>query len=121
MRSVGLDLLPGAGELQPRCSCPDWAAPCKHAAAVCFLVADALDADPFGVLLLRGLGREEVLAGLEDGWLPARADFEYARPIEPGPDPALVVSRTPDELRVWMLGSTQTLASARLTRGQCPA
>ena len=64
---------------------------------------------------------EEVLAGLEDGWLPARADFEYARPIEPGPDPDLVVSRTPDELRVWMLGSTQTLASARLTRGQCPA
>jgi uncharacterized Zn finger protein len=62
--SVGLDLLPGAGELQPRCSCPDWADPCKHAAAVCFLVADALDADPFGVLLLRGLGREEVLAGL---------------------------------------------------------
>lgn len=64
VRSVGLDLLPGAGELQPRCSCPDWADPCKHAAAVCFLVADALDADPFGVLLLRGLGREEVLAGL---------------------------------------------------------
>jgi hypothetical protein len=64
VRSVGLELLPGAGELQPRCSCPDWADPCKHAAAVCFLVADALDSDPFGVLLLRGLGREEVLAGL---------------------------------------------------------
>lgn len=64
IRSVGLDLLPGAGELQPRCSCPDWADPCKHAAAVCYLVADALDADPFGVLLLRGHGREEVLAGL---------------------------------------------------------
>jgi uncharacterized Zn finger protein len=64
VRSVGLDLLPGAGELQPRCSCPDWADPCKHAAAVCYLVADALDVDPFGVLLLRGRGRDEVLAGL---------------------------------------------------------
>jgi len=64
VRAVGLDLLPGAGELQPRCSCPDWADPCKHAAAVCYLVADSLDADAFGVLLLRGLGREEVLAGL---------------------------------------------------------
>lgn len=62
--SVGLDLLPGAGELQPRCSCPDWADPCKHAAAVCYLVADALDADPFGVLLLRGRSREDVLAAL---------------------------------------------------------
>jgi uncharacterized Zn finger protein len=64
VRSVGLDLLPGAGELQPRCSCPDWADPCKHAAAVCYLVADALDVDPFGVLLLRGRGRDEILAGL---------------------------------------------------------
>ncbi len=62
--SVGLDLLPGAGELQPRCSCPDWADPCKHAAAVCYLIADVLDADPFAVLLLRGRTREEVLAAL---------------------------------------------------------
>jgi hypothetical protein len=64
VRAIGLDLLPGAGELQPRCSCPDWADPCKHAAAVCYLVADALDADPFAVLLLRGLERAEVLAAL---------------------------------------------------------
>ncbi len=62
--SIGLDLLPGAGEIQPRCSCPDWADPCKHAAAVCYLVADELDRDPFGLLLLRGRGREEVLAAL---------------------------------------------------------
>ena len=34
----------------PRCSCPDWADPCKHSAAVCYLVADALDADPFALL-----------------------------------------------------------------------
>ena len=54
--------LPGPGELQPRCSCPDWADPCKHAAAVCYLVAGALDADPFSLLLLRGRRREEVLA-----------------------------------------------------------
>jgi uncharacterized Zn finger protein len=61
---VGLDLLPGPGEIQPRCSCPDWADPCKHAAAVCYLVADELDRDPFGILLLRGRSREEVLAAL---------------------------------------------------------
>ena len=45
--AAGLDLLPGGGEIGPRCSCPDDADPCKHAAAVCYLVADALDADPF--------------------------------------------------------------------------
>lgn len=64
IRGVGLDLLPGPGELQPRCSCPDWADPCKHSAAVCYLVADLLDADPFGVLLLRGLTRDEILSAL---------------------------------------------------------
>jgi uncharacterized Zn finger protein len=62
--AAGLDLLPGAGELGPRCSCPDAADPCKHAAAVCYLVADLLDADPFVLLLLRGREREAVLAGL---------------------------------------------------------
>ena len=62
--AAGLELLPGPGDLQPRCSCPDWADPCKHAAAVCFLVADVLDADPFALLLLRGRDRDGVLAAL---------------------------------------------------------
>ncbi len=61
---AGVDLLPGSGEIGPRCSCPDWADPCKHAAAVCYLVADLLDADPFVLLHLRGRSRQEVLAGL---------------------------------------------------------
>lgn len=64
LREADLDPLPGAGEVQPRCSCPDWADPCKHAAAVCYLVADELDADPFALLALRGRRRDEVLAAL---------------------------------------------------------
>lgn len=63
-RAVGVELLPDAGELQPRCSCPDWADPCKHSAAVCYLVADELDADPFALFELRGRGRDQVLADL---------------------------------------------------------
>ena len=47
-----------------QCSCPDWADPCKHAAAVVYLMADVLDADPFALLLLRGRDRGEVLAAL---------------------------------------------------------
>jgi uncharacterized Zn finger protein len=62
--SAGLDLLPGGGEIGPRCSCPDDADPCKHSAAACYLVADALDADPFVLLLLRGRTRDQVLAGV---------------------------------------------------------
>jgi len=61
---AGLDLLPGGGEIGPRCSCPDEADPCKHSAAACYLVADALDADPFVLLLLRGRTQDQVLAGV---------------------------------------------------------
>jgi uncharacterized Zn finger protein len=63
-RAAGIELLPVAGELQPRCTCPDWADPCKHSAAVCYLVADELDQDPFALLELRGRTRDEVLAEL---------------------------------------------------------
>jgi uncharacterized Zn finger protein len=62
--STGLDLVPGVAEVGPRCTCPDEAEPCKHSAGACFLVADALDTDPFMLLLLRGRTRDEVLAGL---------------------------------------------------------
>ena len=60
----GLDLLPGGGELGPRCSCPDDADPCKHSAAACYLLTDALDTDPFTLFLLRGRTRDQVLAGI---------------------------------------------------------
>lgn len=64
MAAAGLSLLPRPGEVGPRCTCPDEADPCKHSAAVCYLIADALDADPFLVFLLRGRTRDEILAGL---------------------------------------------------------
>ncbi|MFI5618362.1 SWIM zinc finger family protein [Streptomyces sp. NPDC051567] len=55
-------VLPGAGELLPRCSCPDSGpAPCKHAAALCYRAARMLDEDPFVLLLLRGRGERELL------------------------------------------------------------
>lgn len=77
--AVGLDLLPGPGEVGPRCNCPDDADPCKHSAAVCYLVADALDADPFTVLLLRGKTRGEVLAGLRARRRDARTGPAHGR------------------------------------------
>jgi uncharacterized Zn finger protein len=60
--ALDIRLLPGPGDLRPDCSCPDWAEPCKHAAAVCYLVADELDRDPFILFTLRGVGRHDLLA-----------------------------------------------------------
>jgi hypothetical protein len=78
---AGLSLLPRPGEIGPRCTCPDEADPCKHAAAVCLLVAGALDDDPSVVLLLRGRGTAEVLAGIR-----SRRRLSADRPV-PGPGP----------------------------------
>ena len=89
VRSTGTDLLPGPGELQPRCSCPDWADPCKHAAAVCYLVAGALDADPFSLLLLRGRRRDEVLAGLRARRRSADATMASPDRSQPAADPGV--------------------------------
>ncbi|MEE6260029.1 SWIM zinc finger family protein [Plantactinospora sonchi] len=61
---VGVPLLPGVGELQPECDCPEWGHPCRHGAALCYQVAWLLDADPFLLLLIRGRGERELLAGL---------------------------------------------------------
>lgn len=77
LATAGLDLLPGPGDLTSHCSCPDRANPCKHAAAVCYLVAATLDADPFDLLLVRGRARDEVVAGLR-----ARRAVAGGAPVE---------------------------------------
>jgi uncharacterized Zn finger protein len=77
---AGLSLLPGPGEVGTTCSCPDWANPCKHAAAVCYLIAELLDRDPFTVLQLRGRGRDEVLASLRARRAAATAAATPDRP-----------------------------------------
>ncbi|WP_328326063.1 SWIM zinc finger family protein [Kribbella sp. NBC_00382] len=63
-QAAGLELLPDAGEVRTDCNCPDFAVPCKHSAAVCYLIADALDEDPFELLLLRGKQKDELLSAL---------------------------------------------------------
>jgi uncharacterized Zn finger protein len=61
----GTPLFPrSAADLDMHCSCPDWGVPCKHLAAVCYVLAEEFDRDPFGMLAWRGKGREELLATL---------------------------------------------------------
>ncbi|HSL59455.1 MAG TPA: SWIM zinc finger family protein [Acidimicrobiales bacterium] len=87
-RAVDVEILPRSGELRTACSCPDWAEPCKHAAAVCYLVADALDDDPFVVLLLRGLDRAAVLGEIRarraGAGVGVEATAATASPGDPG-------------------------------------
>ncbi len=51
-------------DLATSCSCPDAANPCKHIAAVYYLLGERFDEDPFLIFRLRGRTREEVLGAL---------------------------------------------------------
>ncbi|NYZ13985.1 hypothetical protein HL658_15625 [Azospirillum sp. RWY-5-1] len=79
--AAGVALFPARlDDLKTGCTCPDWSNPCKHVAAVYCLLAEAFDRDPFLLLTLRGLPRDVVLAGLEEGeGAPA------AEPVPPQP------------------------------------
>ena len=63
---LGLPLFPAAADhLSMDCSCPDWESPCKHLAAVFYLLAEEFDDDPFSILAWRGRERDELLANLQ--------------------------------------------------------
>jgi uncharacterized Zn finger protein len=85
--SVGTTLFPAAkGDMQTTCSCPDDANPCKHIAAVYYLLGERFDEDPFLMFLLRGRSQEEIVTALRarragaDGEPAAESALE--QPIE---------------------------------------
>lgn len=87
--AAGSALMPAtARELRNHCSCPDWGDPCKHAAAVHYLLADAFDDDPFLMFRLRGRDREAVMEGLRKrrGGTAAAPVEEVADTEEPLPE-----------------------------------
>lgn len=81
---AGVSLLPRRwGDLRASCSCPDAAVPCKHLAAVLYVLADRLDDDPWLLLQWRGRSRDEVLAHLGPG-ADGRAAVAPWWPLVPG-------------------------------------
>jgi len=63
---AGLSLFPKTrNDLQTGCSCPDWSNPCKHIAAVYYLLGEEFDRNPFLILKLRGLERGELMKLLD--------------------------------------------------------
>jgi len=96
--AAGTTLFPKtAKELETACSCPDWSNPCKHVAAVFYLIGEEFDRDPFLLFAVRGLAREAVgdlLATSDSAEMqqPVKTDapresvdFWGVTPIEPGP------------------------------------
>lgn len=51
-------------DLSAQCTCTDWADPCKHIAAVCYILAQEFDRDPFLLFKLRGMNREQIMEAI---------------------------------------------------------
>lgn len=61
-KKANLSLFPGrANDLQTECTCPDWSNPCKHIAAVYYLLGEEFQRNPFLIFKLRGIEREKLL------------------------------------------------------------
>ena len=90
-KKAGLSLFPQRQkDLETSCSCPDWSNPCKHIAAVFYLMAEAFDKDPFLLFKLRGMERDEFLNALQGSGATGDATGEIisAKPkIDPEPLP----------------------------------
>jgi len=83
--AANLSLFPAsADELTQSCNCPDWAAVCKHLAAVHYILAERFDEDPFLLFRLRGKSQDELLEALRKrggaSLLKEEAGPEYETP-----------------------------------------
>jgi uncharacterized Zn finger protein len=104
----GTPLFPrSAADLDMHCSCPDWGVPCKHLAAVCYVLAEEFDRDPFAMLAWRGKGRDDLLAALRG--IPG--------PSQPGSTVVDVPARPLDTDTFW----APRLSPARLRALSAPA
>jgi len=74
-KEIGLSLFPETlDDLETDCSCPDWSNPCKHIAAVYYLLGEEFDRDPFLIFKLRGVDMDDFMSILEKGSVPETVD-----------------------------------------------
>ena len=80
-KDAGLSLFPTQlKDLQTECSCPDWSNPCKHIAAVYYLLGEEFDRTPFLLFTLRGMNREELVRLLDQEGAKGRQKKKAQKP-----------------------------------------
>ncbi len=90
---AGVELLPFGSELDASCTCDAWLDPCAHALAVMYQVTWLIETDPFVLLQLRGLPRDELLASLHELGGGIEADDRADPILETAVDAALRAAR----------------------------
>jgi uncharacterized Zn finger protein len=91
------------GQLVTNCSCPDPSNPCKHIAAVHYILGEQFDEDPFLLFRLRGRTQEQIRAGLRERRAAGGAADETEDEIE---EIVLPLTETLDHF--WELGQPLT-------------
>jgi uncharacterized Zn finger protein len=85
---AGVSLFPEhEAELMTQCSCPDPENPCKHIAAVHYILGERFDEDPFMLFRLRGRSQEQIMSALRSRRTEA-VEIEEAGPDDPLEDTA---------------------------------
>jgi uncharacterized Zn finger protein len=100
-RAAGVALFPTSNEIVMNCTCPDWVIPCKHIAAVYYLLGEEFDRDPFLLFTLRGRTRQQVIEALRARRAAGAPEVEEAVPEEEPETPAEPLEE--DLLRFWNL------------------
>ncbi len=84
LKDAGISLFPVKYyDLTTTCSCPDYSNPCKHIAAVFYLMAESFDQDPFLLFTLRGVEKKKFLQKI--GYKRQSSDEEELAIPEPLP------------------------------------
>lgn len=96
-------LFPAHGQdLVTDCSCPDWSNPCKHIAAVYYLLGEAFDRDPFLLFRLRGMEREALVQAIGESLAATAPHADDAPPVpEAGAEPPAADPLPADPERFW--------------------
>src|SRR3954447_15615904 len=126
---VGLSLFPKSlNEISTSCSCLDWSNPCKHVAAVYYLLGEAFDRDPFLIFRLRGMDRDEFTSVLfESGAAgPAPEPAAEPEPLDAEPQDFWAAPQTPADLLAGMeipkvaAGLPRRRGNIQFWRGELP-
>ncbi|MGQ4617879.1 SWIM zinc finger family protein [Nocardia sp. R7R-8] len=113
---LGPLLLPStAADLDFTCTCPDPGWPCKHVAAVCYLLAERLDEHPREILTLRGLDLDTLIGGIEREPRPTVSDDPYGERVSLPDLPAVEFRSALEDLDPLLLRKALRMTSAEET------
>lgn len=112
-QAAGVALFPASdNDLVTDCSCPDWSNPCKHVAAVHYLLGERFDTDPFLIFLLRGKSGDDVATALRVLRMGGETDVANAVEQDDGAEESVPLFAGSVE-QFWQILETEPLPDVR--------